>query len=81
MALDDAEPEQIKGRGKKDNWAQEVLNNVRQVQTTITVDKPGAHTLSFHPEDTGVVLQKIVVDTGGLKPSYLGPPESPFVKQ
>ncbi len=26
----------------------------------------------IHP---GVVLQKIVLDRGGLKPSYLGPPE------
>jgi hypothetical protein len=26
--------------------------------------------------DPGVVLQKIIVNSGGLKPSYLGPPES-----
>jgi hypothetical protein len=26
--------------------------------------------------DQGVVLQKLMVDLGGLKPSYLGAPES-----
>jgi hypothetical protein len=28
--------------------------------------------------DPGPVLQKIIVNTGGLQPSYLGPPESYF---
>jgi hypothetical protein len=29
--------------------------------------------------DSGVVLQKIVADLGGLKPSYLGPPQTKYI--
>jgi hypothetical protein len=25
----------------------------------------------------GVVVERIIIDAGGLRPSYLGPPESP----
>ncbi|KAE9986295.1 hypothetical protein EG328_006026 [Venturia inaequalis] len=36
----------------------------------------GAHTLKFWALEPGVVLQKIVIDLGGVRKSYLGPPES-----
>ena len=38
----------------------------------------GKHVLRFRILDPGIVLQKIILDTGGLKPSYLGAPESEF---
>jgi hypothetical protein len=58
------------------DWAITVKDSVRRVKTSLTVSQAGYHTLKFWMVDPGVVLQKLVVNTGGVKPSYLGPPES-----
>jgi hypothetical protein len=58
------------------DWERSVSNNARFSNTTHTISHPGFHTLKIWMIDPGVVIQKIIVNTGGLKPSYLGPPES-----
>jgi hypothetical protein len=57
-------------------WNQAVMENIKLTTSEHILEEPGEHTLKFWMVDPGIVLQKIVVDTGGLKPSYLGPPES-----
>lgn len=57
-------------------WEETVRNDLRKSITTHRVDKSGAHKLRIYSLDPGVSLQKILIDTGGLLPSYLGPKES-----
>lgn len=63
------------GDGQAD-WGKTVSDAVRIIRTPFALVKPGAHTLKVWMVDPGIVLQKIVVDCGGQKASYLGPPES-----
>ncbi|MCB2379853.1 glycosyl hydrolase 115 family protein [Hymenobacter sp. BT635] len=58
-------------------WEKAVAENILIKTSKHTLSKPGAHVLKFWRVDPGVVLEKLVVDLGGVKPSYLGPPESP----
>jgi hypothetical protein len=57
-------------------WNQEVSDNVLLKTSIHSIQKPGEHILKFWMVDPAVVLQKIVIETGEVRPSYLGPPES-----
>ena len=57
----------------------------RVVESVVTFEPSsstnGTHTLTFRPIEPGIVFQKIVVDCGGYKKSYLFMDESPFVRE
>jgi hypothetical protein len=73
-------PDKFKVHWSNPGWAQTVVNQARHCQTRLKITKSGYHTLKVWMVDPGVVLQKIIINTGGLKQSYLGPPESFHVK-
>jgi hypothetical protein len=55
-------------------WARSVSDNIRIGTSMHTLAKAGRHTLKIWAVDPGIVLQNIVVDWGGVRKSYLGPP-------
>ena len=61
-------------------WQDSVKKGVRYAISHHTLKTPGAKTLKIYAIDPGVVIQKIIVDTGRLKPSYLGPEQSVFIE-
>jgi hypothetical protein len=61
-------------------WDKMVADNIRISLSMHRIVRSGAHLLKYWMVDPGPVLEKIVVDCGGVRPSYLGPPESAFIK-
>jgi hypothetical protein len=55
------------------DWANNVIRNSAIDTIKVFLDKPGKHTLKLFCEDPGMIIQKMVIDLGGLKKSYLGP--------
>lgn len=84
-ALDGAAPRELAASAGVEvtskGWAENVLSATTKVTTTVKLDAPGAHVLRIYMLDPGVVLDKMVLNTGGLRPSYLGPPETRVVSK
>ncbi len=69
-------PENFNAHWSSADWSESVKNNCRHIKSTHTISQPGYHTLKIWMVDPAVAVEKIVVNTGGVRPSYLGPPES-----
>ncbi len=57
-------------------WEDWVAENIIRVPVKMEALNAGSHRLKYAMISNGVVLQKIVLDFGGMKKSYLGPPET-----
>lgn len=83
VAIDDEAPQIVNAH--EDNslaeWERRVSNGAMVLRTTHSIKKAGAHIIKVYALDTGLVLQKLVLENGSLKPTYLGPPESPIASQ
>lgn len=83
VSFDDQEPQYVTNvpddyKINSPEWSKAVVDQSRQSKIKINVPQAGYHTLKVWMIDPGVVIEKIIVNTGGLKPSYLGPNESYF---
>ena len=72
VAFDDA-PLQIVSVTK---GAASSISNLMTLSSRHPIASPGRHTLKIWMVDPGIILDKLVINAGGVRDSYLGPPES-----
>jgi hypothetical protein len=82
ISIDNDKPQIINiHQGKTfQEWEESVrINNTIQISKH-TIPEAGKHKLKFWAVDPGVILQKLVIETGEVPSNYLGPPESIIVR-
>ena len=78
VSIDDGRPQSIEISVPEYSaqWKENVRRNAAKNITRHYIDKPGKHTLKLWMADTGMAFDKIIIDLGGLKMSYIGPQET-----
>jgi len=80
ISIDDEQPQiiNINADQSQAEWGRNVSDNIKKMVSQHHITKPGRHILKYWMVNPAVVLQKIVINAGGEKQSYLGPPESKY---
>ncbi|KAK6456124.1 uncharacterized protein RJT20DRAFT_127930 [Scheffersomyces xylosifermentans] len=83
ISIDDEEPQEIQVVIDPTNpsampagWETSVSDSIWLHQTNHNITSEGEHVLRLWATEPAVVFQKLVVDFGGVVPSFLGPPET-----
>ena len=81
VALDDAPPIIVDTLpdSSEHAWQHAVLDGSRTITTPLHITRSGAHRLRIYLLDPAVVLHRLLLDSGGVKQSYLGPPQSLYL--
>lgn len=89
IAIDDEAPQIINSNKGEvvpdykyaDWWMKSVGDNFKVKISKHKLQSAGPHTLKVWMIDPGVVIQRFVIDRGGLKSSYLGPQQSLYMEK
>ncbi|HEU4623148.1 MAG TPA: glycosyl hydrolase 115 family protein [Steroidobacteraceae bacterium] len=78
VSFDDEPPQilRLATMGTRQDWDRAVADGVRRLVSTHKIESPGRHVLKVWRVTPGVVLERVIIDAGGVRPSYLGPPET-----
>ncbi len=72
VAVDRGEPIIVSRKGRN------AIDSLMTLKTKLDMPEEGQHILKVWMVDPGVVIDKIIIDTGGVEDSCLGPPESTY---
>ena len=76
VSIDGGEPQVFENKFAEysRSWKDQVMRNGIGCRLHFAIDKLVAqHTVTFKALDPGQMLQKVILDWGGLQPSYIGP--------